>query len=159
MTKDRKVELLYRKAKRQDWNASQAEIRELRRYQVDAGDEHYATKANIQAYVSDVDNGKWRHSFYDWCWENKKADRRRKGSSEAEMARFSSTQSKSVMLIGGFIWGIAIYWLLQESVSAVGCCVIGAFVALGLFRISRKIAMFTMIILPSALATVFYFLR
>lgn len=159
MKKDRKIELLYRKAKGQAWNASQAEIRELQRYKVDADDGYYATKANISAYVTDVDNGRWNHSFYDWCRENKKADRRRKGSSEAEMEQFNSAQNKSVVIIGGFIWGIALYWILQESVSAVVCLVIGALIALGLFKISRKQAMFTVIGLPIILAAVFFIFR
>lgn len=160
MKKDRKIDLLYRKAKGQGWNhASQAEIQELRKYKVDADDGYYATKANISAYVSDVDRGRWNHSFYDWCRENKKADRRRTGSGEAEMAQFNNAQNKSVIFIGGFIWGIALYWLMGESASVVGCLVMGALIALGLFKISRKRVAFTVVGLPIILAAALYMLR
>lgn len=155
MTKARKVELLYRKANGQDWNASPDEAKELRRYKVDANEGSFiSTKTNIAAYVTAVDNG-YRLAFYDWCMENKKADRRRKNSDQESMTRFNSNQNKAVVFIGWLMWGIAIYWILQEMVPAAGCAVIGAVIALLLFKIARKLAAFTLILLPLMLAAYF----
>lgn len=155
MTKARKVELLYRKAKGQDWSASPEEAKELRRYRVDANEDSFiSTKTNIAAYVTAVDNG-CRLAFYDWCMENKKADRRRKNSDQESMTRFNSDQNKAAVFIGWLMWGIAIYWILQGTVPAAGCAVIGAVIALLLFRIARKQAAFTLILLPLILAAYF----
>ncbi len=155
MTKTRKVELLYRKAKGQDWNASPEEVKELRRYKVDTDEGSFiSTKANIAAYVTAVDNG-YRLAFYDWCMENKKADRRRKGSDQESMARFNSDQNKAVLFVGWLVWGIAVYWIFQGAVPAAGCAVVGAVVALLLFKLARKAAAFTLIILPLVLAAYF----
>lgn len=155
MTKARKIELLYKKAKGQGWDASAEEERELRRYKVDANEGSFvSTKSNIASYVTEVDKG-CRLTFYDWCMENKKADRRRKNSDQESMARSNGIQNKAVVFVGWLIWGMAIYWILQGQMSAGGCAVIGAVISLVLYRIGRKLAGFTLILLPLALAAYF----
>ena len=85
MNQARKTDLLYKKAKGQPVNMSDEERRELRRYKVETDDGYFTTRANISAYVKAVDQG-YHLSFYDWCMSNKKADKRRKGSSAKELA-------------------------------------------------------------------------
>ena len=83
MNRARKVDLLYRRAKGQSMNATQAEVQELARYKVRSGEnQRLATKTNIESYVRAVDSGSCKVSFEDYCWNNGKADRRRKGGSE-----------------------------------------------------------------------------
>lgn len=156
MNKIRKIELLYQKAKGQKMNASSDEMRELRKYKIDAREQSfYTTKANIRDYIEAVDNRACRLSFYDWCMNNKKADRRRKNSSEKDITSFNRGQDMSVIFIGWLIWGVAIYWMFNGSMQVGGCAFLGAIVALILFKCARKLAMFTLVILPIILAVVF----
>jgi hypothetical protein len=149
----RKVDLLYKKAHGQGMDASAAEKRELGRYKVQSDDGNLATKANISAYVKAVDGG-YPFSFYDWCMNNKKADRRRKGSSAGEMAAKNRSDSIGVMLIGWLFWGLAVYWVLNGAVSAGGCAVIGAIIAAVLYKCSRRYAGLTVVLLPIIIAVV-----
>lgn len=154
MNKSRKIELLYRKAKGQRIDADASEIQQLRKYKVDAGDGNYATKANIASYVSAVDSG-CRLSFYDWCMNNLKADRRRKGSSENEMAATNRGNNFNAIFVGWLIWGIAIYWIFNGAITAGACAVAGAIVSIILYNKSRRSAPFTLYILPIVLAIFF----
>lgn len=155
MNKTRKIDLLYRKAKGQGFNASPEEIRELRKYKVEAGaDASYATKANIRDYVTAVDGGACFGSFYDWCMNNKRADRRRRGSSEKEIASFNRSQSMGAAFLGWLTWGVAIYWIFDERISVNQCAVLGAIVSILLQRYSRKWAAFTLFLLPLILVSV-----
>lgn len=155
MNKARKVDLLYKKAKGQNMNASAEEVHEMKKYKVDCGENSfYATKANISQYVTAVDNG-YRLSFYDWCMNNKKADRRRKGSSEEDIAGFNREQSAAAIFIGWLIWGIAIYWMLHGAMSVGACAIAGAIVSVILLKCSRKNAAFTVFLLPIILAVLF----
>lgn len=155
MNRERKVELLYRKAKGQSMNASPAEIQELSRYGVDFDEGDFiTTRKNIADYVKAVDNG-CRTSFYDWCMNNNRADRRRKGGSEAELQTFGKQQTGAVMFVGWLTWGMAIYWFFQAEVSVGICAVLGAVISVALFKCTRKVAMFTVILLPIILAAIF----
>ena len=98
MTNTRKVQLLYQKAHGQGMSATPAEQRELRKYKVDTDDGNWATKANISAYVKAVDGG-YHLSFYDYCRNHQKGDRRRKGHSEKEMASDNRDQTIAAMLL------------------------------------------------------------
>lgn len=155
MNRTRKVDLLHKVAHGQGFQGSAEEKRELKKYKVTSGDGRYATKANLSAYISEVNSG-YRLSFYDWAMNNCKADRRRKGSSEAEMAQFNRDQGISVVLMGWLIWGIAIYWMFHGSLGVGACAVAGAVVALILFKIARNAAGFTQILLPCILAVIFF---
>ena len=155
MNKTRKVDLLHKVAHGQGFWGSAEEKRELKKYKVTSGDSYYATKANLSAYVSAVDSG-YRLSFYDWAMNNCKADRRRKGSSEAEMAQFNKDQGISAMLMGWLVWGIAIYWMFHGSLGVGACAVAGAVIALILFRLARNLAVFTQLFLPIIIAIIFF---
>lgn len=155
MNKTRKTELLYKKAKGQVVNITEQERRELRRYRVEANEgSFYTTKANISAYVTAVDNG-CRISFYDWCMNNNKADKRRRGSGEADMERVNRENSMAVMSIGWLLWGMALYWVFQETVSVGTCAVFGALFSVILFKSARKLTAFTLFLLPIIIAVVF----
>lgn len=154
MNNSKKVTLLYQKAHGQGINASLEEQRELKKYKVSADDGNYATKANISAYVRDVDGG-YRLSFYDWCQNNHKNDRRRKGSSEREMASANREQGIGAMMGGWLIWGIAIYWMFHGSLTVGACAIAGAVISVILLRLNRRLAGFTLILLPVILAVVF----
>jgi hypothetical protein len=155
MNKSRKVALLYQKAKGQHLDASPDELRELSNYKISAGEgDFYTTKSNISSYVTDVDNG-YRLSFYDWCMNNHKADRRRRGSSEKEIAQYNSGQNTSVALWGWLVWGIAIYWMFHGEMTVGACAIMGAIVSVVIYNLARRWAGFTLIILPIILAIVF----
>lgn len=154
MNNTRKINLLYQKAHGQEINASLEEQKELRKYKVSAEDGNYATKANISAYVKVVDSGYYL-SFYDWCQNHHKADRRRKGSSEREMAHDNATDGIGVMMFGWLIWGIAIYCMFHGALTVGVCAVAGAVVSVVLLRMNRRLAGFTLFLLPVILAVVF----
>jgi len=157
MTKARKVDLLYRRAKGQGSDASSEELRELRKYKVLQGEgDLYVTKANLNAYVDAVDKKGCKISFYDWCINNHKADRRRVGSSDKELSQLNQEQRLSAMLLGWLTWGIAIYWVCQGEMSVGSCAVAGAAVAFVLSRIARRWVMFTLFALPVIIAVLAY---
>lgn len=117
MTKSKKVDLLYKKAHGQSLDLSKEEAKELRKYKVDYNeDKAISTKVNLGAYVAAVDKGA-RSSFYDWCLNHNKADRRRKGCSEEGIKEFNREQSIGVAFMGWLVWGMAIYWTSNGAVS------------------------------------------
>ena len=155
MTKDRKVDILYRMAKGQQTDASMEELQELRKYKISVrADANYATRANITNYVAAVDNG-YRLSFYDWCANNLQGDRRRKGGSAKEIANANKEQSMATVFIGWLVWGIALYWIFGGGVSVVACAIMGAIASFVLQRCFRRAAGFTLIVLPIILAVIF----
>lgn len=153
MTNTRKEQLLYQKAHGQGMNASPAEQRELRKYKVDTDDGNYATKANIRAYIKAVDGG-YPLSFYDYCRNNRKGDRRRKGHSEEEMASSNREQTIAVMMMGWLVWGVALYWIFRGSQSVGSCAIMGAIISAVLQRVSRKWAGVTCFLLPCVIAAI-----
>lgn len=152
MNKNTKVSLLYQIAHGQQVSAE--ERRELKKYKVYADDTNYATRANIAAYVNAVDGG-YRLSFYDWCMNNCKMDRRRKGSSEREMAANNRYMGIGAMMLGWLIWGMAIYWMFHGTLTVGVCAVAGAVVSAILMRLNRRLAGFTLFLLPIILAVIF----
>lgn len=154
MNKARKVDLLYKIAHRQSVNITAAEQKELRKYKVYEDDANYATKSNLSSYVNEVDKG-YRLSFYDWCQNNYKADRRRKGSSQREMAANNRDNSISAMLLGWLVWGMAIYWMFKGALSVGACAIAGAIVAAILLHLNRRMAGFTLFLLPIIIAVIF----
>lgn len=155
MNKARKVDLLHKVVHGYGFQGSAEEKRELKKYKVTQEDSYHATKANLSAYVSAVDSG-YRLSFYDWAMNNCKADRRRKGSSEAELAQFNKNQGISVIFMGWLIWGIAIYWMFHGSLGVGTCALAGAIIAFILFRLARNRAVITQIFLPIIIAIIFF---
>ena len=162
MTKSRKIELLYQKAKGIQLDLSKAELRELKKYKVECGeDSFYATKSNIKAYVDAVDIDGCRSPFYDWCMNNKKADRRRKGSSEQEMEITNKTNKIAAMLGGWLTWGIAVYWFLRrlaptEIIPTETCALYGGIIAAILYVQNRAKIGWRLFLLPILLAIFFY---
>lgn len=155
MNQARKTDLLYKKAKGQPVNMSDEERRELRGYKVETDDGYFATRANISAYVKAVDQG-YHLSFYDWCMSNKKADKRRKGSSAEELAADDRQGDLAAIAMGWLLWGLAIYWMFHGALSVGACAVAGIIVAVVLRRRARAWAGLTMFLLPIILAVVFY---
>ena len=154
MNKTRKANLLYQQAHGQEINVKPEERSELKKYRVCADDGNYSTRANIDAYIKAVDGG-YRLSFYDWCMNNHKADRRRKGSSEREMAANNRDNAIGAMFLGWLVWGLAVYWIFHGSLSAGVCAILGAVVSVILLRLNRQLVGFTLIILPIILIVVF----
>lgn len=155
MTQARKVDLLYQKAHGGMTGATPAEKLELMKYRVGSDDTQLATRANISAYVKAVDSGT-HSSFYDWCYNHKKGDRRRKIHKEDAMASDNKEKMLASFGIGWLTWGMALYWLAGGAVSAGGCAVVGGILAIVVNRFSRKYAMFTGFVLPLILAIVGY---
>lgn len=147
MNTARKVQLLYQKAHGQGMNASPEELRELKKYKVTAGDGNLATKKNIQDYTKAVDGG-YPLSFYDWCQNNLRADRRRKGSSEREMASNNREATIGTMLFGWLTWGLAIYWVAGQTLSVGASAIAGAVLSAVLYHLNRRLAGFTLFLLP-----------
>lgn len=154
MNKTKKIDALYKIAHGQPVSLIPEEQRELRKYKVDSGDGNYATRSNITEYVNAVDKG-YPLAFYDWCQNNLKADRRRKGSSEHEMAANNREGGISAMMIGWLLWGLAIYWIFGGAFTAGNCAIAGAIVSVILRRLNRRLSGFTMFLLPIILMVVF----
>lgn len=149
MTHSRKVELLYNRAKGRASNASPAEQAELRRYHVDFGEgDFYATKSNISAYVTAVDKQGCRISFYDWCMNNNRADRRRKGSSKEDMKKSNRNFSFGLMFVGFITWGFAVMSVLGGMLAPGACFIVGAVISVVIGRASRQASLFTTFMLP-----------
>ena len=156
MNKQRKVDLLYKKARGQYLDATKIELQELKKYKVDYNEgEFFATKKNLNQYVTDVDNG-CKQTFYDWCRNNKKADRRMKNSSEKDMESFNKEQNTAAMFLGWLTWGVGLYWIFGGLVHPIICMILGVWVAKVIFGFTRKIAMFSVFVLPMILAIVFF---
>ncbi len=158
MNKVRKVDLLYRKANGQGSDATPDELKELRKYKVDRGEgAFFATKKNITAYVDAVDKKGCKISFYDWCMNNHRADKRRSGSSDAEMSRVNLEQGiGGVLFLGWVTWGIAIYWVFGGEMGIGPCIIVGMVISFIMSRIARKWALFTMFVLPCLIAVFTY---
>ena len=153
MTKAQKIDLLYKKAHGQALKVDGEYLRELSKYRVDINESpYYATKSNIKAYVEAVDNGCFQ-TFSDWCQDNLRADRRRKGSSRADMAAHNKNEKLGIAWMGWLIWGIAIYWLLNGAVSVGVCALLGIAAALLTFKLfGRRMVMISQFLLPIVLA-------
>lgn len=149
MTKERKIDLLYRKACGDRLNLTDQEAQELKKYKVNRGEyELYVKKDNIRDYVTYIDQGH-RRAFSDWCQDNLRADRRRKGSSQKDMARENTEQKANVAYIGFVLWGLAVYWLFGGALEVIPSAIVGILIALGSFKLfGRAKAGFTQILLP-----------
>lgn len=154
MTKTKKVDALYKIAHGQPVNLTPEERRELRKYKVSSDDGNYATKKNVTQYVNEVDKG-YSLSFYDWCHNNLKADRRRRGSSEREMAADNRWDGIGALMLGWLMWGLAIYWMFGGAFTAGNCAIAGAVVSVVLRNLNRRLSGFTLFLLPIILAVVF----
>ncbi len=153
MNKTRKVDLLYKKAKGQSIDADLSELVELKKYKISSGEGNFhTTKANIRAYVDAVDKEGCRISFYDWCMNHHRADKRRKGSSREEIASVNRQQGLGAIMLGWLTWGIAVYWIFDARMTVGSSAVIGAVIAFALARVSRRWIVFTLFLLPIILA-------
>ena len=153
MTNKRKEDLLYQKARGQGMDASSAEQKELHKYKITADDGVWATRANIRAYIKAVDSGS-HLPFYDWCMNNHKADRRRKGSSKSEMASQNRWDGAGVMMLGWLTWGVTIYWIANQRLPVGTCAIAGAVLSVVLFRLNRRLAGFTLFLLPILIGSI-----
>lgn len=148
MNKSRKIDLLYSKAKGRGYNASAAEMQELRKYRVQENEgSFYTTKSNISQYVTAVDNG-CRTSFYDWCMNNNKADKRRYGSDERSMKSYDRFSVAGSIVLGAMAWSAPIYQLMGSSFDAKFGLIAGGFISFVLYKVARRWTIFTSLILP-----------
>lgn len=154
MNKTRKITLLHKIAHGGESDATPGERKELKKYKVYNDDSYYATKNNLSAYVNAVDNG-YCLSFQDWCENNCKADRRRKGSSTSDMAKDNVTNGIAVMVFGWLTWGMALYWIFDGGMSVGACAILGAIISTVLLRINRRWVGVTIFLLPIILAVIF----
>lgn len=149
MTTDRKVDLLYKRAKGQNIQCTQEERKELGKYKVECGEESfYTTKSNIKEYVRAVDKEGFKRSFYDWCMDNNKADKRRIGSDEKSMQARQKELGLGVVLFGAITWGLAIYWFCEEEVPVGTCAMGGMVIAYVLSRWKRRWTEITLFVIP-----------
>lgn len=157
MTKSRKVELLYKKAKGQSLHATKEELRELKQYKIESSEgSFYTTKSNVREYVNAVDNQGYQLSFYTWCINNSKADRRKSGASEKEMKQSSIGQEIACMLLGSATWGHTIHEIFQGILSSTICTILGACLSVFLCKCFREKVGNMIIGLPILLLVIFY---
>ena len=154
MDKGTKVNILYKISMGQSVNLSSIEKKELSKYKVSHVGKPLTTKRNISEYISAVDKGYYK-SFFDWCMDNHKGDRRTKKGSAEYIKGYESGQNIGIMCFGWWTWGIAIYWLFQEAFSVGQCAIVGAIVSVIIYRLNREIAGFTCIFLPIILLSIF----
>ena len=151
MTKARKVELLYCNAKGQKIRATAEEMKELSRYKVDYDEGSYATKTNIGAYVTAVDKGS-RRTFYDWCIDNGKGDRRRREGRAEAIQENDKWGGIGAVATGWLAWAACLYVMTGLNSSAGGSCLLlGAIVSFVLYKVRRDFTWFTLIVLPIVL--------
>lgn len=156
MTKSQKIDILYQKAKGTKPKLTNEEAIELSRYRVELREgDFYTTKANIKDYVNAVDNEGCLLPFYDWCMNNNRADRRRKGGSEGALAKSNKEDNIGTMVGGFFTWGIAVYWIFQESLPIFICGMVGAVISVFLYKLNRKNSYFKLLGLPILIAIFF----
>ena len=155
MTQAQKIDLLYRKAKGESVSMTASEKNELRKYKVTGReDDLFVTKKNIGDYVRAVDNGS-HQTFLDYCNNERKADRRRKGSSESEIAWSDNTNSLAMILVGWFTWGICLYWIFKGAMSVGVAAILGAVIAFVISKFARGKAGVLVFILPIVLTVLF----
>lgn len=99
--------------------------------------------------------GDYLLAFDTWCQTHLKADRRRKGSSEKDMAADNRDNTIGSMMMGWLIWGLTIYWIFGGTFTAGNCAVAGAIVSAILRRLNRRLSAFTLFLLPIILMVVF----
>ena len=156
MTKTRKIELLYKKAKGMSLEATKKELQEISHYRVDFNEgSFYSTKSNMKDYVNAVDNEGCKVSFYDWCMNNNRADRRRKGGSAKAVAQRNNEAKMATVFIGWVTWGLAIYWMCQEILSVGICAIFGAIISRFLYTRNRENIMGTLVFIPVFIAVFF----
>lgn len=154
MNKTRKVELLYKIAKGEGGSVSPQERKELKKYKVDDYESSFCvTKKNISEYVTAVDNGS-RLSFYDWCLNNGKADRRRRGSSKEDIKKVNIHNTFVIIIAGSFPWLMAISAMSRGALSNGACIMFAAIISAVLYNIGRKVSFLTLFILPVILTTI-----
>lgn len=146
MNKQRKVDLLYKKARGLVVDATSAEKAELRKYKVDSNeDSFFATKTNISSYVYAVDNGS-KQSFYDWCFKNNKADRRRKGGSVDSMESYQGSTLGAGVLLGVLFWGS--YFVVGCGANILVGGLLGGVISFIFTKMFRRMSGFLVFLLP-----------
>ena len=155
MDKTTKVNILYKIARGEFVNLSPAEKRELDKYRVSGAGTTFATKININAYVSAVDKQGYRKSLYNWCIENEKGDRRTKAGRAESLRSFKRNQGMASALLGCLLWGVALYWIFGGALSVGACAIMGSIVAFILNKANRETTGFSCLLLPCILAAIF----
>lgn len=149
MNTDRKVELLYKKAKKQKYQCTKEEQGELAKYKIGRGEKSfYTTKANIKEYVHAVDKEGFKRTFYDWCMDNGKADKRRIGSDKYNMRSDQMYLGLGAILWGMIMWGMAFYLTFRGIIPGGICAIAGMIVGFVLARWRRRWIWLTLFIIP-----------
>lgn len=152
MTKKQKVDLLYKRALGEVKSFSPNATKELSKYKVYEYNDRYRSivkKANLEEYVTAVDNGECKISYLDWCRNNGKADRRYRNSSKENIMAENKVQMVGMFLIGAIFWGILLSYL---SIASWASIVIGGIISVMMYRINRDNLWFTCIVLPLLIA-------
>lgn len=149
MKQSRKVDLLHKIAHGQAINATPEEKKELKKYRISSYDAEYATKSNISAYVTAMDNRKvYASSFRDWCQNNGRGDRRRKGHSEKAIRAKNMSLIITAVFLGWFCWGATLYIILGTILSPYLCIILGGIISMPLLKFSRRWMYFNVVALP-----------
>lgn len=141
MTKKRKIDLLYNKARGTPIPSAMQENMEIAKYRVGGvGDLPFVTRNNIAQYADAVDAG-CRKSFYTWAYDNRKIDKRK----TKEAANFFDIRSSKMIWIFfycfwcGPLWGLVFYWFIGGGKEPYGTyCIAGAIISAIAGTISRK---------------------
>jgi hypothetical protein len=155
MTKENKVDILYKMAMGQSVSLTASERKELSKYDVRTTGKPYTTKGNIRQYISDADKG-YKKSFYDWCVDNGKGDRRLKGGQKEAIRNDDKQETFVWAFMGWLFWGVAFYWILGGQAPAGVCAVLGAIASVVIFKMNRASSLETCFILPLLITCVFY---
>lgn len=155
MDRGTKVDILYRMAMGEKVNISMADRMELMRYKVGREGKPLTTKGNISQYIAAVDNG-YTKSFHDWCVDNAKGDRRTRGGKAEYIKANDHDRGASFALLGGLLtWGIVLNMVTDEKLGVAASMLIGGIISYGLYKINRKAAFFSCLILPLIIAAIF----
>lgn len=159
MTKNQKIDYLYRIAKGERVSLTPEQRRELNKYRVDADGEYsfYLTKKNLSSYITAVDNSQTRQSFRDWCWNTGHADKRFRNSDKKSMQQDNFKYLIGWAFCGSFFWMIFLSNITNGG--GAGTWMAGAVISGVLSLFARKYVHFVTILLPLILVILVNIIR
>ncbi len=154
MTKDQKVDILYRMAKGKPVSA--AEKRAVAKYNRGGfghlGDSDQVTKANIKKYVTAIDNKK-THVGYEAFSLNRGLGDSRRNSGKKDMVYGKHVgYAIGAALLGVVCWTESLIYITGGGLERKTCMIVGAIVAVITCIYNRRLAVVTCVFLPLFLA-------
>jgi hypothetical protein len=154
MSKTKEKDILYRIAKGKSVTPQERES--VKHLIKDFGDGSKVTRAGINQYYDAATSGRTHLSYNDFTSNRLIGDRRKRGGRASDIRSENAEGTMAAVLMGWFVWGLAIYWLSGGSASVKSSAVIGAIIAVVLYFVARRWTPFTEFLLPIILTVIGY---